>query len=448
MKMKKNVLHRLVRGTAVLGKSQWVLALLCIFSLISLSATPLFAGGILNKQNQSIDYFRTLTRNAATDAADIVVFNPAGVMQMKDGFYTKLDAMYIAKEYSNVVPGFGKFESTEPSIVPGFFSLYKQGPWAGFFSVTIPGGGGTVDFKNGNARTLALAGGIMRSSFLPSPPYPPGIAAFHQINDMYIKADSIDIGYSLGVAREINSKFSVSGGLRFVDASQEFKGDAVLSNPAPLTTVPVDLKRNAQGVGFFLGADVKPVEKLNLALTYFSNTELDYKSLVSEGNNIASAVGWANGTKQREDLPGLLGFGASYQVAPKLRVEADFTYYLESSATFGDTRFKDAGNSWDLAFSGEYTINEQWKASLGYMHTQINGMKSTDLLVEAPELDANTIGTGFVFSPTNQWQISFSLAKVWYDSVTTDVDSSRAPADSQLKKDVWAVGVGVQYRWF
>lgn len=446
--MKGNALQSLVRGTAVPGKPSWVLVALCVISLLSLSAAPVLAGGIINKQNQSADYFGSLTRNAATDAADIVVFNPAGVMQMKDGFYTKLDAMYIGKDYSNLVPGFGKFNSDEPSIVPGFFSLYKQGPWAGFFAVTVPGGGGTVDFKSGDARTVALAGGIMGSTFLPSPPYPSGISAFHSINSMYIKADSLDLGYSLGVAREINSMFSVSGGLRFVDAYQDFKGDAVLSNPAPVTTVPVDLKRTAQGLGFFLGVDVKPVEKVNLALTYFSNTELNYKSSVSQGNNIATAVGWADGTKQREDLPGLLGFGAAYQIAPRLRLEADFTYYLESSATFGDTRFKDAGNSWDLAFSGEYTINTQWKASLGYMRTKINGMQSTDLLVEAPELDANTVGTGLIYSPTDRWRINFSLAKVWYDPVTTDVDSSRAPAGTDLKKDVWALGVGVQYRWF
>ncbi len=446
--MKRNVSHRLVRGDAVAGKPFWMQVAFCVILLLLLSGGPVLAGGIINLENLSADYFGSLTRNAATDAADIVVYNPAGVIQMPDGFYTKFDAQYIAKDYSSLVPGFDKFDSDVPSIIPGFFSLYKKGPWAGFFAVTIPGGGGSVDYKSGDPVTVNIAHSIMGSTFLPSPPYPSGIAAFNTINSMYIKADSLDIGYSLGVAREINSMFSVSGGLRFVDAYQEFKGNAVLSNPGPVTTIPVSLKRTAQGLGYFLGIDVKPVEKVNLGLTYFSNTELNYKSTVYEGNAIASGFGWADGTKQREDLPGLLGFGAAYQILPRLRLEADYTYYLESSATFGDPRFNDAGNSWDLAFSGQYTINSKWKASLGYMRTKINGMKSTDLLVEAPSLDANTVGAGLVYSPNDRWRFNFDLAKVWYDPVTTNAASIRAPVDTTLKKDIWAFAAGVQYRWF
>jgi hypothetical protein len=33
---------------------------------------------------------------------------------------------------------------------------------------------------------------------------------------------------------------------------------------------------------------------------------------------------------------------------------------------------------------------------VGYLHTQIKGMDSQDLLTEAPELTANTIGLGMV----------------------------------------------------
>ena len=42
-----------------------------------------YAGGIDTKSNLSADYVRTLNRNAATDAADAVVYNPAGVMKLE-----------------------------------------------------------------------------------------------------------------------------------------------------------------------------------------------------------------------------------------------------------------------------------------------------------------------------------------------------------------------------
>ncbi|MBW2321629.1 MAG: hypothetical protein JRF31_12510 [Deltaproteobacteria bacterium] len=63
---------------------------LCVAGLIVSSASSLFAGGIENKHNWSAEYVRTLNRNAATDSADAVVYNPAGVMKMEDGFYLNL----------------------------------------------------------------------------------------------------------------------------------------------------------------------------------------------------------------------------------------------------------------------------------------------------------------------------------------------------------------------
>ena len=78
---------------------------LCVAGLIAASASPLFAGGIDNKTNWSAEYIRTLNRNAATDSADIVMYNPAGVMKMADGFYGNVSAQYIAKDYNNQING-------------------------------------------------------------------------------------------------------------------------------------------------------------------------------------------------------------------------------------------------------------------------------------------------------------------------------------------------------
>ena len=129
--------------------------------LLTLAASPLYAGGIINKQNQSADYMRTLNRSAATDYPDIAVYNPAGIMKMENGAYGKIDAMYFSKDYSNDAPaGFGKLNSDKPSIIPGAFALYKHDRWAGFFAFTVPAGGGELDYKDGDARTVALAEGV------------------------------------------------------------------------------------------------------------------------------------------------------------------------------------------------------------------------------------------------------------------------------------------------
>jgi len=66
-------------------------------------------------------------------------------------------------------------------------------------------------------------------------------------------------------------------------------------------------------------------------------------------------------------------------------------------------------------------------------------------------LSANTLGLGLVWSPVERLSLTLGGTKVWYDSRTTSSESQangRAPTGTELDKDVWAVGLGLQYRFF
>jgi long-subunit fatty acid transport protein len=266
---------------------------------------------------------------------------------------------------------------------------------------------------------------------------------------MILEANSYNIAYTAGGAYEINSIFSISGGLRYVDAHQEFKGEVDLNTGTPYR---VDIEREATGWGYFLGANITPMDKLNIGVLYQSNTALDYKSNVKEDNSpydaISTGVGWADGTKEREDLPGLVGLGVGYQFTPKMRAEVGYTRYLEDNAEWEGQRFSgEEGDSWEVGLSLTYAFNSKWRASIGYLHTDIVGMEPESLLVEAPALDARTIGIGAVYSPIPRLDISFGYSDVDYDSVTTSSSSSRALAGTELEKDVTAISFGAQYRF-
>jgi long-chain fatty acid transport protein len=418
-------------------------------------ASSLQAGGIINKQNLSADYMRTLNRNAATDMADAAVYNPAGTAMMQDGLSLKADVIYLNKEYSNQLPGSigplplagGTLDSDEPSIIPGLFAVYKQDRWSVFFDVTIPGGGGKVDYKDGNARTTMLSlpgafGGL--GTYLGGPTGNPNNI------DQSLEADSYYVGYSLGGAFKLFDSLSIGGGVRYVDAYQKFKGKA----QGAINSIDVKIEREDTAWNYFLGLDWAPIKDLNIGLTYMSNTPLNFKADTrdtSPGQVVSNRVGWADGTHEREDLPGYIGLGVSYFIIPgTLRIEPNLTYYLEKQATFQNQRFQasDPGNSYDIGVALEYILNPQWRFSVGYMHTEIQNMESTSLLPEAPELDANTIGLGLVWSPIERLSLTLSGTRVWYESVKTDANSSRAPAGTQYDKDVWAVGFGIQYRFF
>jgi long-chain fatty acid transport protein len=422
---------------------KFVVAVLSIVGMLSLSASPVLAGAILNKSNLSADYFRSLTRHASIDAADIIAYNPAGVMALENGLYVKADLLYINKDYDNKVPSVigvgesGNFNSDEPSLVPGLFSVYKQDKWAGFFAVTVPGGGGEVKYKDGNARTSALSLAFIGLA-LGTPP----------IQSMELEANSFAVAYSIGGAYEINPMFSVSGGLRYVDAHQKFKGQVTFSPQ----NYRVDIERDATGWGYFLGANITPVTNLNIGLLYQSNTDLDYDNDVKEdtspGALISNNVGWPDGSKEREDLPGLIGLGVGYQFTPKIRGEVAYTRYLEDNAKWEGLRFSgNEGDSWEVGVSMTYTFNPQWRASIGYLHTDIVDIEPENMLPEAPELDARTIGIGAVFSPTPRWDITFGYTDVTYDSVTATSTNTRVITGTELEKHVTAFSLGAQYRF-
>jgi long-chain fatty acid transport protein len=431
-------------------------------------ASSLQAGGIINKQNLSADYIRTLNRNAADDMADAAVFNPAGTVRLQDGFYVKADAIYLWKDYSNQLPSspasvnLGTQSSGEPSIIPGLFAVYKQDRWAGFFAVTVPGGGGEVRYQDGNARTAVLSSPTSPPFNIPGNPGigvrglgtvlggPAGNAS--NINQ-YIEASSEYVGYTMGLAYKVFDSLSLSGGARYVDAHQKFKGSASATT-APFGTANVKIERTDEAWNYFLGIDYAPIKDLNFALTYMSNTALNFKADTTDtspGKAISTGVGWTDGTHEREDLPGYLALGVSYFIIPgTLRIEPNLTYYLEKQATFQGQRFQNSepGNSYDIGVALEYILNPQWRFSVGYLHTEIQGMQSRDLLPEAPELSANSVACGLVYSPIERLSLTLGVERSWYESVKTDSVTTRAPAGTQYDKDVYGASFGIQYRFF
>ena len=109
-------------------------AFLCVVGLLFFFTSPVTAGGIDNKTNWSVEYIRSLNRNASTDGADIVLYNPAGTVKYEDGFYGNLSLHYIKKEYNNNIDGWNAAkgtwsedrESDEPSMIPGVYGVYKK----------------------------------------------------------------------------------------------------------------------------------------------------------------------------------------------------------------------------------------------------------------------------------------------------------------------------------
>lgn len=413
---------------------------LCVISLVIASASPIFAGGIENKTNWSAEWVRTLNRNSATDSADAVAYNPAGVMKMNDGLYLNVSGQYAFKDYSNTEPNTFpytgiKHSTDEPDFVPSLFALYKNDKWAAYGAVTIVVAGGKVEYDNGTYTTARLGYGLI---------YTGGLGG--TLASQYLDGKSYFIGYTIGGAYKINDIMSVSLGARYVDASRDFSGYAKLNGTVLGNITPsVDYEETGDGWGGIIGINLTPIEKLNIGLRFETKTSIELETHVNNDTVPGGLPGLTNGAKRNRDLPALLGVGVSYKFTPKLRVETDLTYYFNQNAgwdnnpvTAADETVKDDG--YDIGIACEYTINPQWKASVGYMYTFV-GIDPNNMSIETPELDANTIAGGVAFNPTPNWGINLGVLKTFYK----DAETSNGV---KFEKDVVIVALGVQYKFF
>jgi long-chain fatty acid transport protein len=420
-----------------------------VVGILAAAISPALAGGIDNRTNWSAEYVRTLNRNATINSADIAAYNPAGTVRMADGAYVNLSAQYVAKTYTNNVSSVD-LESDEPSYVPGLFGIYKKDKWAAYAAVTITSGGGKVKFKNGNA-TTQIGGNTLINIINAGV----GAVVYDTVKNEYLTGKSYYVGFTLGGAYAINDIISISLGARYIDAKKELSATLQVAGLGQTDRTAIfDYEDTATGWGGIIGLDIAPNENLIIGMRYETSTHLDFEYKVNQDNvGLGAAQGIINGVKHRRDLPATFGLGVSHQCTPKLRAEANLTYYLDKNANWnGDENNVD--NGYDIGIALEYIFNDKVKGSVGYMFTDVK-QDAQYKLAENPALGASTLGAGFVYSPKPAFEVNFSVAKVFYEDASyTDTSMAVNPATDvvsalpvKYEKDIIFLGFGIQYKF-
>jgi long-chain fatty acid transport protein len=410
--------------------------ILSMFGYVLGSVSPVFSGGMINSQNFSAEYLRTFSRNAATDSADAVFYNPAGVMKLEDGLYGNLGIFIALKDYNNKIDN-SDSKSDDPSTIPGLVVLYKKARAAGYFAFGIAGGGGEVTYEDGVSLSHYIASGYLQGVNA-------GLAApLYQIGFHKLEGESYYYGYTLGGSYEVNEMISVSAGLKLVDAYKEVSASILLTEATG--TVPIlaglSYKETAQGFSGLLGVNITPLDNLNIGLRYETNTELDFKI---EKKQDTLSVLRADGEKEQEDLPALFGLGVAYKINPSLLVHTSFTYYLNEEAKLEHSRFQGVDNAFELAVAFEYAINQKLRASLGYMYTE-TGIDGENMLAPHPELDVDTLGAGVGYEVKPGIDLNFAVYNSFYESDSfTQADTF---SKIEYDKNVFGVAFGIQYKF-
>ncbi len=181
-----------------------------------------FAGGILTNTNQSAQFVRMLSRNASTDL-DAVYFNPAGLTQMKNGFYFGLNNQTIfqnrtiTNDFASLKNHEFKGETTVPAF-PTAFAVYKLDKLAFSLGFGPNAGGGTAKYNKG------LPSFEIPVSVIPKSLTASGIPTNDYSAAISFEGSSVFWGAQLNGSYAINEIISVSAGVRMISAKNTYSG--------------------------------------------------------------------------------------------------------------------------------------------------------------------------------------------------------------------------------
>ncbi len=340
---------------------------------ILLSSTNLFAQ-MDNLSNMSAEWMRIGARNAATDAADIVVYNPAGITKLSDGFHINLSNQSLFRHPSHsydlgLGEGVKTFEqgSSDP-FLPNLYAAYKMNNWAIYSGVFVNGGGATMDYPHGSITTDLIGMGALMSAQ----------GAYTTVSNPVLKASSMYMTTTLGGSYAINNGFSVSMAARYTHAKNKSEASMTLStSPFDLPDMPLSLNTedNATGFGGVVSMNMTSVDHLDLSVRYETQVNLDFKTTQNHDDFGLTT----DASMHRRDLPAVFAFGASYELCSNLKTFADFNYYFQQNADWGKSSMltneepmsKLAGNAAIYAMGFEYKASSKFLASVGGGYTKL-----------------------------------------------------------------------------
>ena len=163
-----------------------------------------------NLSNLSAEWMRSGVRNAATDAADIVVYNPAGITSMKNGIHINFINQSLFRNPNHTYDlGMGEgqkeYEQSSPDLfLPNLYIAYKKDNWALYSGVFFSGGGATIDYKQGSITTDLIGLGTLGAAQ----------GAYTSIKDPFIKASSMYMTTTLGGSYAVKRGISFSAAIR------------------------------------------------------------------------------------------------------------------------------------------------------------------------------------------------------------------------------------------
>lgn len=379
-------------------------------------------------QNSTLRY-KTNNRNA-TESIDAAVYNPAGMVWLKDGFHIEVGNQlgFGGKKVYDGYSGTTYDGNGGSAFDPTAIFVYKKNKLAANFAFGASGASGGSMPDGSPMITMAgfglasqLAGGVNQALLgidLPAEIVDPFTNSLYAPNYGSLEEGALDLGFMANIAYKATDWLSLSVGARYLYRSDDYmRGSVALATnqqaindfsdvlgtmmppemvDAVIGQVPVindDAARvdvsyeNNNYWKFSIAANIRPSEKLLIAQTlyfgpsYTANININElyvseplpKDEIFAGFEEMLGMDLTDGAPDERSINPFYTLGVAYHVNDKLRLETNF------NATF---KSGDAVNEYSYGLGGEYQISNavNWGAGFKYapVRQDINTMGDTD----------------------------------------------------------------------
>ena len=220
----------------------------------------------------------------------------------------------------------------------------------------------------------------------------------------------------------------------------------------------VDYDKTASGITPIFSINYKLNDQFNFAFKYEHKTELIFENstkkdfvtgFTSDGTPITQ---FPDGAKAHLDLPTQIAIGATYRPLKPLLISTGYHIFLDKNANWNGREQHLDGNSWEFALGLEYTLNEKWLLSAGWLKTSTGATEAyqTDLSYSLP---TNTLGGGLAYNINKMIELNLGGSYTMYQqgekNFLHDIGGSGTmiPVKETYDKDVWIVSLGLNFKF-
>lgn len=214
-----------------------------------------------------------------------------------------------------------------------------------------------------------------------------------------------------GAALKAGLGASYNNAMTLSEVQTAYKTNAATMSTYSASTADkyVDVKQTGLSVAPILGANITPIENLNIGIRYEFITKLELKNKTKTDGTGK----FPDGAKINSDVPAVLSVGVDYKVFPDLKVSAGLHHYFDKNTNWDGKEKLINNNLYELAAGLEYDINKKIAISAGYLYGQtgVGQGYQTDI---SYSLSSNTVGFGGRAKITDNLDLNLGMSYTAY----------------------------------